>query len=311
MAKSYEKRLLLFEIEVTEGTDPVPVVAADAITARNFNPGNFQGNQFIRQIDGQFFGARPSITTGITKPVTFEIEMTGSGTANTPPNWMKLLRPCGFDAGVAGGSSVVQTPISSAVPSATIYGFLDDLLLPCSGVRGTATLTVEDDAIPFFGFSMTGIPPSSFVSEDVPGTPTFANTSAPVIANSANTTFSLGGYEAPLRRLTIDLGVDVQLRSLIGPSDTMAFRNRAISGSALIELPDLTDKNYFTSINGSQVALEVTHGTVAGSIVEIASSTAEVGLITTSEEQGQVMATVPLRFIPTAAGNDELIITTS
>lgn len=312
MAKSWEKRLLLYKIEVTEGTDSVPVVGTDAIITRNLSVGDLNGEQKIREIDGQYFGARPSVYTAFTRPVSFEVELTGGGGAATVvPGWMRILRIMGFDAGVAGGSNVVQSLISSAVPTATLYPFLDNLRLATMGCRGNATFRFEDDEIPFFTADLMGAPVSGFATETTPGTPTFVNAATPQIASTANTTFALGAYAAPLRSLDINLGNAIELRSLIGPADTYAFRNREITATALIELPDLGTKNYYTNINGATIALQILHGTGTGNKVQFDAARAEVGTITLSEEQGKVMASIPMRFLPTAAGNDEMTITTS
>jgi hypothetical protein len=311
MPKSFDKRLLLYRIEPTEGTDAAPTAAADAIVTRNMDASGLEGDQKVRNIDGQYFGSRPSTYGQIRKPVSFEVEMSGSGvSATTVPGWMKLLRVCGFNAGVAGASSVVQSPISSGVPSATIWPHYDDLRLASLGARGNVRITIEDDEIPFYSFEMMGFPPAAIVAEQLPGAPTFAGFAEPVYANSANTTFSLGGFSPALRRLTINCGSVVEPRSLIGPVDRAMFRNREMTAEALVEFPDLTAKNYYTNLlNRTTQALQLNHGTVAGNIVELAAARAEIGLITTPEEQGQLMANIPMRLLPSAAGNDELIIT--
>lgn len=311
MSKSFEKRLMLFKIETTEGTDAAPVVGTDAVITVGMDASALEGDEVVRNIDGEYFGARPSIHSQIRKPVDFGIEMAGSGvSATTVPAWMKIMRVCGFDAGVAGGSSVVQTPISASVPSATIWPWYDNLKVAALGARGNWTMTLEDDQIPMFNFNMMGFPPAGIVSESTPGTPTFSGQGTPVLASTANTTFTLGSYAAALRRLTINGGVLIEPRSLIGPTDSARFRNRAMTGEALIEFPDIGTKNYYTNMLArSTQALQLIHGTVAGNIVQIDAARAEIGLISTPEDQGVLMASVPMRFLPSTAGNDDLLIT--
>jgi hypothetical protein len=311
MTKSSEKKLLLWKIETTEGTDAAPVVGSDAIITVGLDATGLEGDQKVRNIDGQYFGARPTVYAQIRKPFSFGVEAAGSGvSATTVPAWMKILRVCGFDAGVAGGSSVVQTPISASVPSATAWPFYDNLKVAALGSRGTWTLTFEDDEIPMFNFTMMGFPPTGIVSEATPGTPTFANQATPVIASTGNTTFSLGSFAAPLRRLVITGGSVYEPRSLIGPTDKVMYRNREMTAEALIEFPDLTSKNYYTNmIARSTQVLQVIHGTSAGNIVQVDAARAEIGLITTPAEQGQLMATIPMRFLPSTSGNDELTLT--
>lgn len=312
MAKDFEKRLLLGKIEGTEGVDAAPTGAANAIITVGLDASGLEAETKVRNTDGQYFGARPSILAQVRRPVRFGIEIAGSGvSAISVPAWMPFLRMCGFDAGVVGGASVVQSLISANIPSMTLWPFYDNLKLATLGCRSNLTLTYEDDEVPMFGLEAMGFPPAGIASEAAAPTPTFAGQAAPLIVSTANTTFNLGGYAAPLRRLTINLGNRIEARSLVGPTDTAAFRNREATFEAVVQLPDLAAKNYFTNLeNRVTQALQVVHGTVAGNIVQVDGPRGEIGAITLSEEQGKVMATIPGRLLPSAAlGNDELVIT--
>lgn len=311
MPKSYEKKVLHGKIETTEGVDATPTPAANAVITVGLDPSGLEGDTKVRNIDGQYFGSRPSVLAQVRRPIKFGIEIAGSGvSAITVPAWMAFLRMCAFDAGVAGASSVVQSLISAAVPSMTLWPFIDNLKLPSLGCRSNLTMTFEDDEIPLFNLDAMGFPPAGMVSEAAPGTPTFTGQAAPLIVSSANTTFSLGGYAAPLRRLVINLGNIIEARSLVGPTDKAMFRNRGVTFEAVVELPDLGTKNYYTNFeNRTTQALQVVHGIAAGNIVQVDGARGEIGLITLSEDQGVAMATIPGRLLPTAAGNDELSIT--
>jgi hypothetical protein len=312
MPKNADKRILLAKIEATEGTDSAPTAAANAFVTVGLDATGLDADTKVRNTDGQYFGARPSVLAQVRRPVRFNVEIAGSGvSAITPPAWMALNRVCGFNAGVAGASSVVQSPITDAIPSMTLWPFYDNLRVAALGSRGNLTLTFEDDEIPLFGYDMMGFPPAGLVAEAAPGAPTFANQAAPLIVSTQNTTFSLGGYAAPLRRLSINLGNRIEPRSLVGPVDRAVLRNREATFEAVIELPDLGTKNYFTNLeNRATQALQLVHGIAAGNIVEVAGPRAEIGAITLSEEAGVMMATVPGRLLPSAAsGNDELTIT--
>ena len=313
MTKSSEKKLLLFKIETTEGTDAAPVVGTNAILTRNLDATGLEGDQGIRQLDGLKAGARPSYYRQIRRPFSFEVEIAGGGvSAVTVPAWMVLNRVCGMDAGVAGGSSVVQSPIDPwTSPSGTAWPFYDNLKVAALGSRGTFTMNFEDDEIPFLAYDMMGFPPAGLVSESAPGTPTLTGFTAPVLVNSANTTFSLGSYSPPVRSLKIMYGNQTEPRSLTGPTDRIVARQREATFELLVEFPDLTSKNYYTQLlSRATIPLQVVHGTVAGNIVQVDAANAEIGLITTPDEGGFLMAKIPGRLLPSAAGNDELIITT-
>lgn len=311
MTINSEKKLLLFKIEGTEGTDAAPVVGTDAILTRALDASKWEGDKGVRQLDGLYAGARPSYYKQIRKPMSWEVEIAGSGvSAVTVPAWMKLNRICGFDAGVAGGSSVVQTPIFASIPSATLYPYIDNLLVNSLGSRATMEMTFEDDEVPFFGYNALGFPPAALVSQATPGAPTLTAFAAPLLVNTANTTFSLGGYSPGLRKINIKVGAKLEPRSLTGPADRIMWRNREMVGSVTIEHPDLASKNYFTNVIARSIqVLQIVHGTVAGNIVQIDAARCEIDLPDLSEEQGALMQTLPIRLLPTVAGNDELTIT--
>lgn len=311
MPYSFEKRLLLGKIETTEGTDSTPTVGANALITVGLDAAGIDADTRVRNTDGQYFGARPSILAQVRRPIRFNVEIAGSGiSATTVPAWMPFNRICGFDAGVVGGSSVVQTPISAAIPSATLWAFYDSLKNVALGARGNLTMTFEDDEIPQFGYELVGFPPTGMVSDAAPAAPTFTQPT-PVIASTANTTFTFDSYAFPLRRLSINMGNVIEPRSLIGPTDKALLRNREVTFEAVVELPTLATKNPFTKFESRATgAMQLIHGTVAGNIVQIDAARAETGAITFSEENGLVMATIPGRLLPsTSTGNDEITIT--
>jgi hypothetical protein len=225
---------------------------------------------------------------------------------------MKLNRIAGFDAGTVGASSVVQIPISSAVPSATHWAYLDNLLLKAVGCRASMGIRIEDDEFPFFTYTVLGRAPTTLAEEATPGSPVVTAFKDPVLASTENTTFLLDGFALPLRSLSLDSNNDLAFRSLIGPTDRVTWRNRAWGGRILGELPDLASKNYFSGIRaGTTMALSLIHGTVAGNIVSIAAPKVQIVNIDVPEEDGIIMVSMDVILQPTAAGNDEITLTSS
>lgn len=310
MSKFYDKKTILQKIETTEGTDAAPTVAADAILTRNYQPNVLDLDTKTRNLDLPYYGSRPQVPVNLRRGASFEVDLAGSGTATGIPPWMKLNRLAGFDAGVVNGTtSVIQTPISTGVPSATHWVYIDNLLMQTVGARATMGIRIEDDEFPFFTYTVTGYAPTALASEAVPGAPTLTAFKDPVIASTQNTTFTLDGFALPLRRMELDANCDLQPRSLIGPADRVTWRNRAWGGRILGELPDLTAKDYFGKVRaGTTMALSVVHGTVAGNIVKIDAPKVQITNIDVPEEQGIAMLALDVILQPNA-GNDEIILT--
>jgi hypothetical protein len=304
----YDKRLLFFKIEATEGVDATPV-AADAIVTRGLQPLNYEADPRVREIDGLYFGARPQTQAQRRARTSFEVELTGGGTAVTVPPWMKLLRIGGMDAGTVGGSSVIQRPISAGVPSATLWDYTDTLKQTMLGARADFRMTFEDDQFPFLSMDVMGFPPSVLAVDSAAAAPNVAAFQAPIYSNQTNTVITLDGYAAEVRRVEIVAGSVLTPRSFIGSADRVKYRNRVWTATALIKCPTIASKNYFTKMDGQQVNMTITHGLVAGQIVEVVAPLAEINLSTQSDEEGDLMLSIPLRLIPSSAGNDEISIT--
>lgn len=310
MPKFYDRKVILQKIEAVEGTDAAPVVGTDAILTRNFTPNVLESDVRTRNLDLPYFGARPQVPINLRRGATFEVDMAGGGTAVTVPPWMKLARIAGFDAGVVDGTTqVVQTPISGAIPSASHWTYIDNLLMKAVGCRASMGIRVEDDEFPSFTYTVLGRAPDELAAEASPGNPTLSPWKEPVLASTENTTFLLDGYALPLRSLTLDSNNDLAFRSLIGPQDRVMWRNRAWGGRVMAELPDLSAKNYFTNIrSGATIPMSLIHGTLGGNIVEIAAPKLQITGIDLPEEQGILMVALDVIVRPNL-GNDEIIFT--
>lgn len=311
MPKFFDRKVILQKIETAEGTDAAPTVATDAILTRNYTPTFIESDVRTRNYDRPYFGARPSSPINLRRSSTFDIDMAGSGTATGVPAWMSVNRIAGFDAGVVTPTTgpVTQKPISSGVPSATHWAYIDNLLMKTIGGRASMGIRVEDDEFPFFTYSFQGRAPTVIVEEATPGVPTLTAYKDPVLANTENTTFSLDGYNLALRRLELDANNDLAFRSLIGPEDRVTWRNRGWAGRILGELPDLTTKNYFSNFRpGTLIPLSLIHGKTAGNIVEVSAPRVQITGIDVAEEDGIAMLALDVALVPTDAGNDEITL---
>jgi len=307
--KNWDLKVILWKNEATEGTDAAPAVGTDALRVLNYQPTFMDADQKVRNLEKAYFGADPVAMAAFKRGASFDMEVAGGGTATTIPPWMKVMQSAGFGVGVAGASSVVQSP-TSAVPSATHWGYIDDLLLKTFGGRSTASFTIEDDEFPLFSFNYLGRPPALLAEQAAPANPTIAGYIDPVLATSENTTFMLDGFALPLRRWTMSSNSDLQYRSLIGPADRINYANRAWSGTILAQVPDLTAKDYFAKVRpGTTMIAQAVHGTTTGNIVQFDCPKLQVsGNIELSNEQGKAMMSIPVTALPNA-GNDEVIFT--
>ena len=307
MPKNYDKKVILLKTEGTEGTDAAPVVGADALRVLNYQATFMDADQKVRNIETAYFGADPVLLASIKRGASFDLEMHGSGAAGTAPQWMKALAYAGFAAPALVASVSATLNPTSTVLSATHWAYLDNLLLKTIGARASVGFTIEDDEIPVFNYTLLGRAPTLLAEEAVPGAATITGVTDPVISSSENTTFTLDAFALPLRRYSMNANVDLQYRSLIGPTDKISYRNRNWNGQIVAEVPDLTAKNYFTMIRpGTTMVCTCVQGNVAGNIVTINVPKMQItGNVEFSEEQGVLMMSIPVTALPNT-GNDEI-----
>lgn len=301
------KRTILAKIETTYGTDSTPTGAANAILVRNMTITPLNAELVNRDLIRPYLGASEQLLATAYVSIEFEVEMAGSGTAGTAPAYDALLKACGMSATTSAGVSVTYTPVSASFPSVTLYHNVDGVLHKITGARGNVELDIQARAIPVFKFSFTGLynAPTDAAAPAV----TYTAFQTPLAANSDNSTgFSLFSYSGALQSMNLNFGNAVQYRSLIGAEDVL-LTDRQVSGQIMFEAPTITAKDFFSVALGTTLgALDITHGTTAGNRVQITSSRVSVNNPTYQDQDGIMMMQVPVRLVPTTAGNDEISI---
>jgi hypothetical protein len=102
---------------------------------------------------------------------------------------------------------------------------------------------------------------------------------------------------------------DVVYRELVGGTKEILLTNRKPAGNAVIELPTIAAKDFFTIANNTtQGVVTFTHGTNAGNIATFAGNYAYIGNPSYSDSNGIQILTLPVSYVPSSAGNDEVVL---
>ena len=299
-------KTILFKPETTEGTDPTPTGAANAMEVENMQINPIAGRVIQRSLDLPYLGARKDDLVDKHVVVSFDVGVAGGGAAGTAPPWGVLHRCCGFGEVIDDGVDVRYSPVSSAHESGGCYVYIDGVLHKSAGGRGNVSVRMPASDYPRLSYRFLGL----FRPVTAAASPAVTMTAwQPVLpVGLVNTpTFSLAGHAARMRELMVDIGNDVQGRFLVG-YEGIRIVDRAATGRVNIEAPPLATKDYFAlaaaTPRGSGV-LQCIHGTTAGNIVEIGAPVAEIGQPEYTNDQGEVHLNIPLGIKPDA-GNDEL-----
>jgi hypothetical protein len=225
---------------------------------------------------------------------------------NTAPRYGKALQACGLSETVAAGTSVTYAPVSSSFSSVTIYYNIDGVRHRVTGCRGTFVLNANVGEIPTIDFTFTGIynAPEDSALPSV----TYADQVPPLIFKNGNTdSFELLSFSGCLQSVTFDVGNNLVYRDLIGCTKEVLITDRASTGTVVIEMIPIADKDYFAAALTDQSLGNLTfqHGTTAGNIIDFSSTKVDIGDLSYSDQDGIAMLNLPYTAVPSTAGNDE------
>ncbi|MCA0303478.1 MAG: hypothetical protein LCH95_13835 [Proteobacteria bacterium] len=290
MGIRFERKVVLAKIETTYGTDPTPTGAANAVLLRGVDIDIAQGERLPRDVLRTGLGQLGTLLFGRRVTLTATVDLAGSGAAGTAPAWGPLMRACALAETVTAGTRVDYTPVDQGFESVAIYFNLEGSRTILLGCRGSAKLMLPKGKLPQIQFSLTGL----WVSDTSVAYPSQTLTAwkDPLPVSKANTpTFTIDGQAVQGSNVELDGGLQVGYRELINLRE-IVVEDRLPTFSATIEELPLATKNFFALMSGANVALALTHGTVAGNIIQLASSTLQVQDVKRAEDQKMAMLNI-------------------
>lgn len=152
--------VLLAKIETTYGTDPVPAAGTDAVLINGAVDFGYDRLRFIpRNATKGTLGPYQGVYAGALKAFRIEVELKGSGTAGTRPEFGPLLRACGSGETIVASTSVTYAPVSTDFESVTIYFFeFGRVQHIVSGCRGTVGWRYQSGSMGVLSFELFGKP---------------------------------------------------------------------------------------------------------------------------------------------------------
>ncbi len=309
MAQFWTRKVMLAKLEATYGIDPLPTGALDAVQALNVTLTPMAGQDVSRELELPTMGAQPTIPAELNATLAFEVEMTASGAAGTPPAWGRLLRGCAVAEVISAGVSVAYNPVSTGHESINLQFNVDGTRFMLAGARGTAVLRIGAQAVPKIAFTFTGLY-SQPTAVALP-TPDLAAWPAPLLATSVNTpVFTIGGTPLVMSSLDMDLGNAVKTRFRIG-SESVVITGRGEAITTTVDAVPLATLNPFQLAQSQAVSpLILQHGATAGGRITLNAPRAQMqrpsGL-----GQSQNIVEWPLSLVPraTGAGDDQWTLT--
>jgi len=307
MPKRTRLRALLCKDESSYGSDPSATGSANAILATELSIEPIQSDEVSRDLIRSYLGNYDTLLANTRAQVTITVEMAGSGSAGTAPNYSPLFTSCGMSQTIASGTSVTYAPVSSGFDSCTIVYNADGIQHKMTGCRGTFSISCEVGSIPTITFVMTGL--YNNVTDEAMPTCTFQNQADPLVFKQGNTSaFQFQSYAAALQSFTFDMNNEVVYRELVGGTKEVQINNRTPGGTVQIENIALATKDYFANainnVSGNNTFL---HGTTAGNKFTITMPKANITAPAYASVDEIDMLDLAYTAVPNS-GNDEVSI---
>ena len=313
MARYANKAAILSKKESSYGVDPTPVAGTDAVLLRSIEVEPLVVEYAERKLIRPFFGNYEDLPAKSLVRLTLEQEIAGFGTAGpaTPtPGYDSLQLACGQARTHSVGVSEIYKPITTLPDSATIYFYDDGLLHKGLGARGNLEMVFPLNDIPFYRYTMMAL--YGGITDVAVPSPTLTAYQRPLVVNQANTSgLNIHGLTtARMKQLSINYNNQVEHRNLVGGAEEILITGRAPDGQIEIEGTTVATKDWWTLVRNATLGVfSVLHGTAVGNRVQIDGANVQLTGPGRGEDQGIIHLPLGLKFMPSAAGNDEVSIT--
>ena len=304
MTKKTRLTTLLAKIEPVSGIDALPTAGLNAIRLYEGTIQPLEGDEVTTQYMQAYFGASESTQVTQYMSMSFKVPFSGVAAAGDEPGVGTLLRMCSVSMTEDAGIKHVFAPVTTDPESGTIYCNIDGILHKSLGVRGNAKVDVAAKGAPSWSFDLMGafVP---LVDAPLPTGLVYTPFLKALPVNKTHTTALLDGITLAAYSFSFDMGNTVTKEDLMNV-DSVDITDRVSTGSVTFRTNSIATKNWVAMARDrAKVPLILKHGQAATNTISIQSTLAEIGKPTYGDSNGNHTTTLPLRFIPTDAGNDE------
>lgn len=316
MPRYIRNTLILAKVETTAGTDAVPVGATDAVLISSMSITPLDANNVDRDLIRGYFGSSEQLVGTASVKASCSVELAGSGTAATAPQWGDLLIGCAAaEALLATPNRVEYTPVSTGLKTLTIYYYDDGVLHKMLGCMGNVKLSAKVGERPMLNFDFIGLDGGVSAASAVG---TFTAWKTPVVMTKANVvditlggTYSVGaitgGTVYPSTGLELDLGNASKYIPLLS-SESVDITDRDSTGKVELDLTAAQEVTFAATVKANttqSLALQI--GTAAGNKIIVFAPAVQLSNYSKAEKDGRRLIGYDLRLVPTPAGsgNDE------
>jgi len=280
------RKAILLKSEGTYGTDATPGVA-DAYETEDFSIKVFESNAKSRDIDRPGFGATESVMGPVSVTGSFQIALTGGGAAGSAAPYAVPLLLSQFAETITAATKAVYSPVGTGFGSASMYFHHGGRRRRILGLRGGCGFKLEAGAFPYLMCDFAGLytSPSDIA---MPAADYSAFKNATIITDGNTPTCTLNGVDQILESLDISAPSNFAYSNKPNQEAVLINARRNYTATLTVKQTDLAtfDPEALASAN-TLMALNVQHGTIAGSKVRISAPRFQITGITEGEADGE------------------------
>lgn len=319
MPRYIRNTAILAKVEATAGTDANPTGAADAVLVSDLSITPLEAQNVDRALVRPFFGASEQLVATAFVRCSFTVELAGSGTAATAPQWGDLLLGCAMSesTGLTAPNRVEYLPATTNLKTLTIYWYDDGVLHKLLAAMGNVKLSAKVGDRPKLQFEFTGI--DGGISAATPGALTLTTWKTPPTMTKANvvdiklgvTSYATGaltgGTLYASTGIELDFGNQVNHVALLS-NERVDITDRSISGHVDLDLTAANEVSFMATVKANTTqGFGIDIGTTAGNRIMLHAPALQLINPTKQDLNGSRLIGYDLRLVP-VAGNDELRI---
>lgn len=319
MPRYVRNQLILAKVETTAGTDASPTGGADAVLLAEpptITP--LEATNVNRDLIRGYFGGSEQLVATAFKRLEMTVELAGSGTAATAPQWGDLLLGCAFAESLLSTPNRVEyTPISTSLKTLTIYAYDDGVLHKYLNCMGSVQLMAKVGDRPKLKFNFIGVDggetaasaSGTFTAWKTPVTMTKANVVDITLGGTYATGALSGGTAYKSTGIEMDMANAVAFVPLLS-YESVDITDRQPVGTVQFDLTAAEEVSLMTSVKANTTqALGLQIGTVAGNKIILFLGKIQLINPTKAELSGRRLIGYQVRVLPNA-GNDEITLVT-
>lgn len=255
-------------------------------------------------VDNTYQGMEVSITGG-TGSGQKGIIASYVGATKTATMFSAWTTPPNATSTYSIAAQAIYRPVSTGLEGISIYFNMDGVLHKLIASRGTVSFKLNLWNIPVMSFEFTG----TYTTPTDVALPTavYSGFVQPLTVNSTNTTGLniLGLTSAVMSDFNLSMTNSVTYRSLVGGTQEVVLTDRRPAGDINFEATTVAVKDWWTPArDGTLGTFWVTHGTVAGNIVQMSAPQIQIAKPSYEDKDGVAMLKAQLFAVPLSQ-NDE------